>query len=144
MPTIGLQIRWSSAKPVKIAMARMKFGAEADTKPEVKEMVDRVENDYLITIDGIPAMMARQGPEKLIAALKKGCFIHCPGKDDLAPSDAQVGQGEKGIVALVSFPRKDSYSLDDKEVEFSMKMGNISAKRKFKLKEMVFEGKLEL
>lgn len=144
MPTIGLQIRWSSAKPVKLAMARMKFGAEADTKPEVKEMVDRAEKDYLITIDGIPAMMARQGPEKLIVALKKGSFIHCPGKDDLAPSDAQVGQGEKGIVALVSFPRKDSYSLDDKEVEFSMKMGNISAKRKFKLKEMVFEGKLEL
>ena len=60
------------------------------------------------------------------------------------PLNAQVGQGDKGIVAMVTFPKKDAFSLDDKEVEFSMKLGNATAKRKFKLKDMVFEGKLEL
>ena len=144
MPAIGLQIRWASAKPVKIAMARKKFGDEAGSKPEVKEMVDRAERDYMIAIDGIPPNMARQGPEKFAAALKKNCAIHCAGKDDLMPSDAQVGQGEKGIVAMVTFSKKDPFSLDDKEVEFAIKLGNATAKRKFKLKEMVFEGKLEL
>ena len=144
VPSIGLQIRWASAKPVKMAMARKKFGDTAESKPEVKEMVDRVEKDYMITVEGIPPNMARQGAEKLAGSLKKNCAIHCAGKDDLIPSDAQVGQGEKGIVAMVTFPRKDPFSLDDKEVEFSMKLGNATAKRKFKLKEMVFDGKLEL
>jgi translation initiation factor 1 (eIF-1/SUI1) len=144
MPSISLQIRWATAKPVKLAVARLKFGAEAESKPEVKELVNRVEKDYVITIEGIPPNMARQGVEKLASSLKMNCAMHCAGKDDLTPSDAQVVQGERGITAVVTFPKKDPFSLDDKEVEFAMKLGNNTAKRKFKLKDMVFDGKLEL
>ena len=78
-------------------------------------------------------------------SLKKNCAIHCAGKDDLTPEDAQIGQNAKGLIAaVVMFPKKDPFSLDDKEVEFSVKLGSATAKRKFKLKDMVFEGKLEL
>jgi hypothetical protein len=144
MPAIGMQIRWQSAKPVKIALARLKFGDNLQAKPDVMQLIEQVEKDYVIMVEGLPAMMTRQGQEKLVSNLKKNCAIHCAGKDDLLPTDVQVGQGTKGVVAAISFPKKDPFSLDDKEVEFTMKIGNNSAKRKFKLKDMVFEGKLEL
>ena len=35
-------------------------------------------------------------------------------------------------------------TLDDKEVELDLKLGSIEAKRKFNLKDMVYNGKLEL
>jgi hypothetical protein len=34
--------------------------------------------------------------------------------------------------------------LDDKEIEFSSKVGTIALKQKFKLKDMAVNGKLEL
>ncbi len=144
MPSISMQIRWQSSRPVKLALAHLKFGAEAATKPEIMEMVNREEKDYLIMIEGFPPAMARQSQERLISNLKKNCAIHCQGKDDLLPTDVQTGQNAKGPVAIVVFPKKDPFSLDDKEVEFSMKMGNTTVKRKFKLKDMVFDGKLAM
>ena len=42
------------------------------------------------------------------------------------------------------FPKTDPITLDDKEVEFSTQIGPMQFKRKFKLQEMVFDGKLEL
>ena len=143
-PAIGMTIRWQSAKPVKIALARMKFGAELESKQDIKQLIEQTEKDYVIMVEGIPPNMARQGAEKLANNMKKNSALHCAGKDDLLATDAQAGQGAKGLVVLLSFPRKDPFSLDDKEVEFSMKLGSTTAKRKFKLKDMVFDGKLEL
>ena len=144
VPAIGLQIRWQSAKPVKMALARLKFGAEMDSKADIKQLVEQDEKEYVIMVEGIPSNMARQGAEKLANNLKKNCAIHCAGKEDLLPTDAKAGQGPKGVIIALMFPKKDPFSLDDKEVEFSMKLGNTTAKRKFKLKDMVFDGKLEL
>ncbi len=143
-PAVEVQIRWSSAKPVKLAMARVKFGAEADSRKEVAEMVNTEETHYVITVDGLPSAVARGGPAKLKSALKNGCDIVCKGKPDLKPSDVEVSDGGRGYIALVRFPKDAPYSLDDKEVEFSMKLGTNTTKRKFKLKDMVFEDKLAL
>lgn len=144
MPPINLQIRWATAKPVKLAVARLKFGAEAELRPEMMELVNREEKDYRILIEGIPPNIVRQGVDKFSSSLKRNCAIHCAGKDDLVPSDAQLVQGDRGATAVVTFPKTNPFSLDDKEVEFTMKLGKTTAKRKFKLKDMVFDGKLEL
>jgi hypothetical protein len=45
---------------------------------------------------------------------------------------------------LFIFPRTDPITLDDKEVELDLKLGTMEAKRKFNLKDMVYNGKLEL
>jgi hypothetical protein len=42
------------------------------------------------------------------------------------------------------FPRSEAITLEDKEVEFETKLGPMEIKRKFKLQDMVFGGKLEL
>ena len=44
------------------------------------------------------------------------------------------------------FPRTGSYeiTLADKKVEFVAQVGSLKVKRKFKLKDMIYNGKLEL
>jgi hypothetical protein len=45
---------------------------------------------------------------------------------------------------LFLFPKTVPLTLDDKDVEFSSKVGSLMVKQKFHLKDMVFDGKLDL
>jgi hypothetical protein len=42
------------------------------------------------------------------------------------------------------FPKTPAFVLDDKEVEFSTKLGALVVKYKFRLKDMLFNGQLDL
>jgi len=42
------------------------------------------------------------------------------------------------------FARSAPFTVDDKEVESSTKFGDVTLKYRFKLKDMVFNGKLEM
>ena len=44
--------RWQSALPVKQAFVRLKFGAQAATSPEAKQLLEREEPDYVIVVSG--------------------------------------------------------------------------------------------
>ena len=51
---------------------------------------------------------------------------------------------EESVTLYVAFPRTDPIVLEDKNVEFEMKLGPMTVRGKFKLKDMLFDGKLEL
>ena len=51
----------------------------------------------------------------------------------------------EGSVDLhLMFPRTEAITLEDKNVEFKLALGPMDVKKKFKLKDMVFNGNLEL
>jgi hypothetical protein len=54
------------------------------------------------------------------------------------------GRSFGNIDLFIAFPRSAGISLDDKEVEFVTKIGPLVIRKKFKLKDMVFNGKLEM
>ena len=56
----------------------------------------------------------------------------------------QVGKSGASMDILIAFPRSMPYTVDDKEVEFSTKLGTAAVKMKFRLKDMVYNGKLEM
>jgi len=80
--------------------------------------------------------------------------LSAKGKTELKPSGLEFTSGPSAISgrftspgevsALFHFPRSVPYTLDDKEVEFATKLGDLSLKYKFRLKDMVFNRKLEL
>jgi hypothetical protein len=154
-PTIPFVIRWVSAAPVKEAFVRARLGKEADTSPQAKEYLDRPEPHYVIAVigpprggaqqrEGAPGGQQRQGPsEEMKQKIKAVTFLHRKGKPDVHPEVVEVVQGSAQTMVF-RFPRTDEITLDDKDVEFSTKMGAIDIKRKFKLKEMVWHGKLAL
>jgi len=83
--------------------------------------------------------MGRGGAE-MKEMLLKNTSLSIKGKEPIVPTDLQSG----GATAVFLFPKTVAIDMDDKEVEFSTKLGQTIVKTKFKLKDMVFNGKLDL
>ncbi|MCL5743645.1 MAG: alpha/beta hydrolase, partial [Acidobacteria bacterium] len=93
---------------------------------------------------GGPAALefAREHPGK--CAGKSGTTLVRKGKAALVPQEVTVHRVQNGLSIVYQFPRTDPITLEDKEVEFISRVGPVEFKRKFKLKEMVYGGKLAL
>jgi len=141
---ITIVARWQSALPMKQAVVRMKYGEKAATSDEAKQTLDRPEPSYVVVLSGPMRGLMRGNPETLKKALMDLSSLSAKGKDSEKPADVQIGGTPKNIEIVFAFPRSTAYSLDDKEVEFSTKLADVVLKYKFKLKDMVFNGKLEL
>jgi hypothetical protein len=141
---VDIVARWQSAMPLKQALMRLRFGAEAGTSPQAKAFLDQVETNYVMVLSGPLRSYMRGNPEDLKATLLKATSLTAKAKDALKPTEIQVTASQKGGEVIFFFPRSAPFTLDDKEVEFSTKLGERSLVYKFRLKDMVFGGKLEL
>jgi hypothetical protein len=142
-PAPSLEILWMSAKPIQDAHP-LTFGA-------------KLENHYVIAVTGIPQQIlnaamrggpsgrdqANAAPADPTAGLKRGATLVVKGKDPQG-SDVVMSMNNNATV-LFGFA-KDSLPLTaaDKEVEFDLKLGGMSAKVKFALKDMMYNGELAL
>ncbi len=144
MPSMSATVRWLSALPVRQAIVKAQLGVEAATSLETRAMLEREEKDYVVALVGLPLRAARTSPEKLKASLKSKTTLNRKGKEPIAPQSIDMKQSGQAFGLIFRFPRKDAITLDDKEVEFACQLGPAQFKRKFKLKDMVFEGNLAL
>ncbi len=141
-PQLQLTIQWSSALPVKQALMRGRFGNEAHTAAEAKQFLQRRETHYLVLVSGFSGRMARMSQNT--DRLKETTSLKRKNKEPIRPEAVEMRTHEESVTLLVGFPRTDQIVLEDKNVEFAMKLGPMTVKRKFKLKDMLFDGKLEL
>ena len=141
-PQLQLTIQWSSALPVKQALMRGRFGNEARTAAEAKQFLQRRETHYLVSVSGFSGRMARMSQNT--DSLKETTSLKRKNKEPIRPEVVQMRNQEESVTLYVAFPRTDPIVLEDKNVEFEMKLGPMTAQRKFKLKDMLFDGKLEL
>ena len=141
-PSMMLVVRWSSSLPIKQAMVKMQFGSEAETSKEAQDMLTRPESHYVLTVSGLPARMARmaQNPERI----QQSAFLVRKQKPDLGAEHVQVIPSEQSVDLHLAFPRTEPITLEDKNVELKLALGPIQVKKKFKLKDMVFDGDLAL
>jgi hypothetical protein len=139
--TSVITARWQSAMPVKEAFARLKYGANS---AEAKQTLDREETSYAIVLSGPLESFLRGNPEDLKRVLMNTSFLSSKGKGAMKPTDVQISSTPKATEVLFLFPRSNPYTPEDKEVEFSTKLGDATARYTFRLKDMVFNGKLEL
>ncbi|HEY1305577.1 MAG TPA: hypothetical protein VGF24_18605 [Vicinamibacterales bacterium] len=136
---VRLTISWRSALPVKEAAARQQAGKNGTITDETKAALEHDENLYVIGIQGLPPQYLRPGPNNTIQA-----FLRREGKGAIAATQGSTQMTRGGALLLVGFPRTDPITLSDGDVEFDVKMGEFSFKKKFKLKDLVFDGKLAL
>ena len=141
--SITVTVSWRTALPVREAVARGKYGDEAGTSAEAKKLVEQEQKYYAILVTGPPARGGRGG-DRMKESMLKGTSLIVKGRDPIVPSDIQSGSDEKRMLVLFLFPKDNPITADDKEVEFSSKIGPLVIKQKFHLKEMVLNGKLEL
>jgi hypothetical protein len=136
--------RWQSALPVKQAFVRLKYGAQAGTSPEAKQLLERQEPDYVIVVSGPLRSILRGDSQELKKAIMDVSSLSAKGKDAVKPSDVQIALTQVSNDMVFHFPRSAAFTVDDKEVEFATKFGELTLKFKFKPKDMVFNGKLEM
>ena len=141
---VSVTLLWQTALPVRQALAKRQYGAEAGTSPEAKAKLDRVEQVYVLTMLGVPgfALAAAQGDKR--AALLESTMLTVNGKPPLKATDVQVSGGRGSSTVSFLFPKTTTFTADEKDLEFVSKFGSSTIKHKFKLKEMVFNGKVEM
>lgn len=144
MPQFKALVRWESALPLA-------HGRKADPLKEAAQF-------YILSVSGLPgAGGARRGPNgeaapddaerraAMMARIKEGSKLQPKGKPAFAPDRVMEGSDNGKRLLAFLFPREDHpIVLDDKEVTFSCQFGPVSLKSKFVLKDMLYQGKLEL
>jgi hypothetical protein len=136
--------RWQSALPVKQAFVRLKYGAQAGTNPEAKQLLEREEPNYVIVVSGPLRSLLRGDPETLKKIIMDASSLSAKGREAVKPSDVRIVLNQVSNDMLFLFPKTNPFTVDDKEVEFATKFGDVTLKYKFRLKDMVFNDKLEM
>jgi hypothetical protein len=135
---IRVTISWRSALPLRQAVVRTQVGQHGTLSPEGEKLLAQEEPLYVIALQGIPPQYTRTG-EKTIES-----FLRRNGKPPIPAQQAATQNTRAGALLMIGFPKTDLITLDDGDVEFDVKLDQIEIRKKFKLKEMVFAGKLEL
>jgi hypothetical protein len=139
-----ISARWQSAMPIRQAFVLLKYGAEAAKSEEAQKFLAKEQTTYEIVLSGPLQPFLRGRPEDMPNALGEVTFLSTKEKGAVKPVSIQVGKPGRSMDILIAFPRQMPYTVDDKEVEFSTKLGSSTVKIKFRLKDMVYNGKLEM
>jgi hypothetical protein len=141
-PSAQAIVCWPVSLPIKQAIAKAKYGKEVATSPEAKQSLEREEPYYVIEVSQFP-FRGRTGDD-FKEALTKSAVLSVKGKDSIHAMEVQVNPRGRTLDLFFVFPRQRVFTVEDSEIDFSAKAGEVPIKQKFKLKEMVFNGKLEL
>jgi hypothetical protein len=146
-PATEIALRWVTALPLKQALARARFGEKAGTDPEALKSLSRQEERYILGTFYLPAFVMKGDP----AQAKSGCVIKIKGKPDIQAESLvpdAIAPGAHTVNLFVIFPREQNgaplITEKDNEIEVDLNLGAVKVNRKFKLKDMVFNGKLEM
>ena len=137
-PTVNLIIRWHSALPIRQALVKQRFEDQAGTAPEARVFLQGQLPQYIVAVTGVPRRLATIAYRPERALLKPG------KKSDILLDKVELRSQEGALNLYLFFPRTEPIGLEDKNVQLDFKLGPLKFNRKFKLKDMVFEGKLEL
>jgi hypothetical protein len=132
---------WRSALPLRKAIVKSRLGGSTEVPSEAQQILAKEQEEYVIVVSGVPARNARQlqDPARLNrSTLKAG------KKAPITPKAVDFQARTQTVDVFFIFPKTDPITLEDKEVELDLKLGAMEAKRKFNLKDMVYNGKLEL
>lgn len=139
-PTANLILRWHSALPLKQAIARHKAMTNSAAQAETTATA---EQSYLLGIEGIRSGMLPRGEA---AEVTKNLRLKIKNKPELQA--AGIKFDPKTRILYIAFPRgKDGgpvIEASDGEVEVDLKLGSKKVSRKFRLKDMMYKGKLEI
>ena len=133
---LTLKISWRSALPMKEAV----LNSRGITGAEAQRTLVQEEKEYVIVVSGLPERLAatvRNSSQLQRSVLKTG-------KRTIALAAADFQQRTQTVDLFLVFPRTEPLLVEDRDVEVIVQLGQLEARKKFNLKDMVYKGKLEL
>jgi hypothetical protein len=141
---VYLTVRWSSSLPIRQALALERWGRRGLDQPEALALLNQPPSDLVVEIFGLPARLGAEGTKNLEKNLKKTTRLFSKGLRPIEPRTVEVPAYGEHLSAELHFPRPESISEDMGNLEFHAAAGGLEIESKFKLKAMVYEGRLEL
>jgi hypothetical protein len=112
---------------------------------EARMLLEPEESFYVLEISGVPAATAFRGIADMQAKLFENARLYTGATNRSIPAAAvYVTNQGSGLHISLRFSKEKPITLEDKELIFLMEYSILKIERKFKLKQMVYNGKLEL
>jgi hypothetical protein len=140
MQNVHALVRWESALPVAAA--------------EKKSAPAEAAQSYIISVSGLPVRQNNNNAnadddsertERMSGMIKQYTSLDRKGKVSIEPDRVDFTEEVDGGTWRFSFPRSgNAITAEDKDVTFMTKVGRVSLKAKFVLKEMMYKDQLAL
>ena len=141
-------VRWESALPVRRALERQQVQAEMLTPEQAEQYFEQAPSEYEVVLGGMPMV---EMTDTTLEEVKASTYLKTGDKQRIMAQDVRISQLPEERLAegqvpnlYFAFPRAIPIELRHKSVEFFTEVGQFKIKKKFKLKDMLFKGKLEL
>jgi hypothetical protein len=104
---------------------------------------------YVISVTGIPgSLVMLGGAETAKHSIQDQTTLTARGKPALHPNAVEfVHSGDNSgdnVDVLLAFPKTSPFTPADQEIDFASRIGTVDVKYRFRVKDMVLRGKLEL
>ena len=137
-------LRWQSALPVKQAMARYRFKDAVKTTKEAADSLSRQESVHILGIIGMPGRVQSYNVDEIM----KHAELITEDRPAVKPTQVIPQQEGDQVGLYIIFPKYNPdgtplITLQDKNVEVSVTAGRYDIIKKFGLKDMVYQGKLD-
>lgn len=135
-------VAWISALPVRQALIRRQISSDAPIPPDQQRQLSEDEAFYTLAVVGLPLRLAARGT---IDELKTKTTLKPNQKDRIAPENIRAFRdADQSLRIEFLFPKSHAIALDDKEVVFITKVGEVELSKKFRLADMMVRGRLAL
>ncbi len=142
---VPITIRWQSALPMRQAQMRAKYGKEAATSPEAQKFLAQDPMFYVLIVSGLQGSIVSGGAgEQAKQNIARSTTLTPKGKEPIHPAVIDFAPNGTVVDVLMGFPKTAPIALENMEAELTSQIGPATVKYKFRLKDMVVRGKLEL
>jgi len=142
---VAVIVRWQSALPLRQAQMLGKYGDRVAISPEAQKFLTDEPSIYVVAISGLAgAIVSAGGGDQARQSIAEKSTLTVRGKQPLHPIAVDFLPIGSTVDVLIGFPRAMRITLEDQEVELASEIGRATVRYKFKLKDMVVRGKLEL
>lgn len=141
---VYLVVRWKSALPVRQALALTEFGRDGLQHPQAVELLSREPANLELQIAGFPAILFTDRAADLESQLRRTARVSIPSQPPVSPESVAVPPHGNHLMAELSFPRFATLTPADKSIRLSATVDGARIEREFKLKDMLYQGRLEV
>jgi hypothetical protein len=138
-------VRWQSALPLRQAQMLGKYGDNVAVSAEAQKFLADEPSIYVVAISGLAgSIVSAGGGDQAKQSIAENSTLTVKGKPPLHPIAVDFLAVGSTVDVLIGFPRSTRITLEDQDVELASEIGRATVRYKFKLKDMVVRGKLEL
>ena len=142
---IPVIVRWQSALPLRQAQMLGKYGDNVAISAEAQKFLTDEPSIYVVAVSGLAgSIVSAGGGDQARQTITDKTTLTVRGKQPLRPIAVDFLPVGSTVDVLIGFPRSARITLEDQEVELASEIGRATVRYKFKLKDMVVRGKLEL